>query len=70
MEEKLLTQNIQRLNISCNIVENLKENQITTFQQLCSKSSKDLKNLNISTDEIKNINLELQLLGLRLKNSF
>ena len=45
MENKLEKQNIERLDIKDNILNILKENDITKIGQLCKKSKSDLKNI-------------------------
>lgn len=68
MDEKIRTQSIDRLNISINTTNILKENKIKTIEQLCKKNKNDLKKLNLIPNEINKIEIELQLLGLNLKN--
>lgn len=69
MEDKLIKQNIDRLDISDNAIKILKDNKIITLGQLCKKSKSDLKKIEILQCDIKKIETELQLLGLNLKNS-
>lgn len=69
MEEKISKQNIDRLNISDNSIQILKNNKIITIGQLCKKGKNDLRKLDIVQFDIKKIETELQLLGLNLKNS-
>lgn len=69
MDEKLNKQNIDRLDISDNCIELLKDNNIKTIGQLCKKSKTDLKKLNLVQEEVNKIDIELQLLGLNLRNS-
>ena len=69
MEEKISKQNIDRLNISDNSIQILKNNKIITIGKLCKKGKNDLRKLNIVQFDIKKIETELQLLGLNLKNS-
>ncbi len=69
MDEKIRKQSIDRLNISVNATNILKENKINTIEQLCRKNKNDLKKLNLISNEISKIEIELQLLGLNLKNS-
>lgn len=70
MDDKLLNQDIQRLNISCKDIQTLKSNQIYTLKQLCSKSKTDLTKFNLSDKKIEDINLELHILGLNLHNIY
>lgn len=69
MEEKISKQSIDRLDIGDNAINILKENNIKTIGQLCKKSKSDLKKLYIEQFEVNKIDIELQLLGLNLKNS-
>lgn len=69
MEDKIKQQNIQRLNISDNTINILNQNKIGSIGQLCRKSVEDLKSFEIESNEIKKIETELQLLGLRIRNS-
>lgn len=69
MEEKISKQSIDRLDIGNNAINKLKENNIKTIGQLCKKSKSDLKKLYIEQFEVNKIDIELQLLGLNLKNS-
>ncbi len=67
MYEKLKKQSIDRLDISNNANDILKENKILTLGEICKKNKKELKNYGLSLDIIKEIELELQLIGLSLK---
>lgn len=69
MEDKIKKQSIDRLNISVSILEGLKQNNIIKIEDLCKKSKKELKKLCFLQNEINEINIELQLLGLALKNT-
>ena len=68
MDEKLNKQSVDRLDISDNCMELLKSNDIETIGQLCKKSKTDLKKLNLVQEEVNKIDIELQLLGLNLRN--
>lgn len=70
MDEKLLNENIDRLNISCKTIELLKNKEIILLKDLCTKTKTNLKNLGISTQEINKIEVELQLIGLNLKSKY
>lgn len=70
MKEKLLDENIDRLNISCKLIELLKDKKITKIQHICKKAKTDLKDLGIDNKDISKIAVELQLLGLDLKNNY
>lgn len=69
LDEKLLGQSISRIEISDNTTEILNRNKITTLEDLCNKTKTDLKKLEINQGEINKMDIELQLLGFRLKNS-
>ncbi len=68
MDEKLKNQSIDRLDISNNAINSLKTNNINTLEMLCKSSKTNLKSINITQNEIKKIEIELQLLGLSLKS--
>lgn len=69
MEEKISKQKIERLDISDDATNILKENNINTIGQLCKKSKTDLRKMQILQNDINKIEIELQLLGLNLRNS-
>lgn len=62
-------QSINRLDINDSVLDILKKNETSNLRMLCDKSKTDLKNMNLSTKEIKKIEIELQLLGLNLRNN-
>lgn len=71
MEEKYKKQSIERFEfISENKLNNLKQNNVKTLGQLSNKTRLDLKNYGFENVEINKIDIELQLLGLHLKNTF
>ena len=70
MKEKILNENVERLNISCKLIELLKQNKITKISQLCNKTKTNLRNINLTNAEIAQIEIELQLLGLDLKKNY
>lgn len=70
MKEKIINENIDRLNISCKLIELLKQNRITKISQLCNKTKTNLRNINLTNTEISQVEIELQLLGLDLKNNY
>lgn len=67
MENKLINQNIERLDIKDNIINILKDNNITKIGQLCKKSRSDLKNIGLEKFEIDKVSIELELNGLLLR---
>lgn len=67
MDEKISKQSIDRLDISNEANDILKKNKIITLGELCKKTKKELKELTLKQNDIKEIEKELQLLGLNLK---
>ena len=67
--DKLLKQNIERIDIKDEVLEKLKNNNITILKDLCNKRKKELKEIGIEYQTINDMELQLQLLGLRFKNS-
>lgn len=70
MKEKILNENIDRLNISCKLLDLLKGKNITKIHHICKKTKSDLKDLGFDNKDISKIEIELQLLGLDLKNNY
>lgn len=60
-------QSIDRLDISNESSDILKKNKVITLGELCKKTKKELKELELKQNDIKDIEKELQLLGLNLK---
>lgn len=69
MENKYDNQNVDILDISCRIIDILKDNKIKKLSQLAKKSKSYLRELGLENQEINKIDIELQLLGLSLKGS-
>jgi len=67
--DKLLKQNIERIEIKDEVLEILRDNNITILNDLCNKKKKELKQMGIEYQFINDMELQLQLLGLRFKNS-
>jgi len=67
--DKLLKQNIERIEIKDEVLDILKDNNIILLNDLCNKKKKDLKELGIGYQVINDMELQLQLLGLKFKNS-
>lgn len=65
---KYLEQNIDRLDIEVKVLDVLKENKIKKIKELCKLSKTDLKEMDIKQKEAEKIQIELQLLGLDLRN--
>lgn len=70
MRQKILNENIDRLNVSCKSIQKLKENKILILKEICSKTKIYLKDIGLEEQEINSIELELQLLGLNLKTNY
>ena len=68
-ENKYIKQSIERLDIPVSEIDILKENNIMTLGNLSNYTKTDLKNINIPTNNINKIEIELQLLGLNLKGN-
>ena len=69
MEEKYKKQSIDRfLFINQEKLDILKNDNINTLGELSTKTRTNLKNYGFEQDEINKIDVELQLLGLGLKN--
>ena len=69
MDEKVQKQSIHRLDISENIIGVLENNNIQNIGQLCRNTKTDLKKLELGQNDIGKIEIELQLLGLNLRNN-
>lgn len=69
MDEKIKQQSLEKLKINNKIVTVLEENRISSLGDLCQKSKTDLKNIGLEQVETNKIEIELQLIGLNLKNS-
>ena len=69
MDEKISKQSIYRLDISDDAINILNENKIKTIGQLCKKTKKDLKNYDLLQNDIKKIEIELQLIGLDIRDN-
>ena len=69
MEEKYTKQSIDRfLFIKENMLNVIKDDNVKTLGQLSNKTRTDLKNYGFEHYDINKIDIELQLLGLALKN--
>ena len=70
MEENLLDMNINELkDLSSNTLNLLKRSNITIISELCKYTKTSLKKLGLSSQEINQIEIALQLLGLDLMNN-
>lgn len=66
---ELIEQNIQRFNLKENVINKLYDNNIKTIGNLCRQSKTDLRNINLEQKDIYKIEVELQLVGLNLRNN-
>ena len=66
---ELKAQNIKRLDIKDDIIQILEKNNINKLGELCGKSKSELKDLDLTTNQVNKIEVEMQLVGLCLKNS-
>lgn len=69
MENKYIKQYVDRLDVSEQALNILKENKITTLGNLSNFSKTDLKNMGLLQNETSKIEVELEMLGLGLKGS-
>ena len=69
MENKYIKQYVDRLDVSEQALNILKENKITTLGNLSNFSKTDLKNMGLLQNETNKIEVELELLGLGLKGA-
>lgn len=67
--DKLLKQSIERIEIKDDDLKILRDNNVVIINDLCNKKKKDLKKMDIENQTISDMELQLQLLGLRFKNS-
>lgn len=66
---KYFNQFVDRLDVSQNALDILKENKINTLGQLENYNKSKLKDMGLLQNQINKIEIELQLLGLGLKGS-
>lgn len=69
MDEKVQKQSINRLDIKEDVISILENNSIENIGQLCRKTKTDLKKIELGQNDIGKIEIELQLLGLNLRNN-
>lgn len=68
--EKMKSQRIQRMyNVKDNVINILNNNNIFTLGDLSNKKTTELREYGLESKEIRGVERELELLGLRLKNS-
>ena len=61
-----ITENINALNLTSNVIKILQDNNINTINDLWLLTRKDLKKLGLTDKEIKQIVISLQLNGIDL----
>ena len=69
MNKKIMKNGVDKLQISKNAISILEKNNIQNIEQLCKRTRKELKEMNILQVDIRDIVLSLQLVGLDLKNN-
>ncbi len=69
MDKKFAKQSIERLDTSMEVINLLKNSNINTLEELCDERNSDLKQIGLEQSQIKEINIQLQLLGLNLRYS-
>lgn len=67
--KKILNENISILHLGKNITSILLNNNIDTILKLCNYTRMNLVELNLTNNQINEIIIELQLLGLDLKRN-
>lgn len=67
--KKILSKNISILKLENDIMNRLLSNHIDTILKLCNYTRMKLTELGFQNEEIKDIIIELQLLGLDLKKN-
>ena len=67
--KKILNENISILHLGKNITNTLLNNNIDTILKLCDYTRMNLAELNLTNNQINEIIIELQLLGLDLKRN-
>ena len=66
---KYFKQFVDRLDVNQKALDTLKENEITTLGKLSKYKKSQLKDMGLLQNEINKIEVELELLGLTLKDS-
>lgn len=59
---------ITAIKLSDKTVEVLKTNKVNTLNKLCMKTKTELRNIGLTAEEIRKIEIKLQLKGLDLNN--
>lgn len=70
MDDKALKkESIKMFNINDKLINKLNQNNIETVGQLCKQTKTDLRNIDLMNKDIHKLEIELQLVGLNLKNN-
>lgn len=68
MKREVLKKNIEILNLDDSIIEKLKENNINIIEELWVINRHKLKDMNFKDNEINQIIIKLQLIGIDLNH--
>lgn len=68
MKREVLKKNIEILNLDGNIIKKLKENNINIIEELWVINRHKLKDMNFKDNEINQIIIKLQLIGIDLNH--
>ena len=68
MKREVLKKNIEILNLDDSIIKKLKENNINIIEELCVINRHKLKDMNFKDNEINQIIIKLQLIGIDLNH--
>ena len=69
-ESKYLKQSIDTLEVNRNVIDTLKKNNINTLGELSTYRKSELKGFGLLTSEVNKVEIELELLGLSLKDLY
>ena len=69
MINNIVKQPITKLKVNQNIIDKLENKKINTLGKLTNKTKADLKKFELDKTDIRKVEIELQLLGLNLKNN-
>lgn len=65
-KQKILEKNIEELELTENVMKELKNNDVNTIEDLWNLKRKDIKDFGIKDSDISQITIKLQLYGLDL----
>lgn len=68
MKREVLKKDIEILNLDSGIIKKLKENNINTIEELWIMNRHKLKDMNFKDNEINQIIIKLQLIGIDLNH--